>query len=239
MNNVFNFFNRNKGPEKTPEEIAVHNKVAVARAIVTIKDLCEGLAESAMEYKKVALEAYKLGQDSYGDQLVDTILELQDIDQFLNFVILKLRTAIFTAELFNNLNKLTKAVGECQKFLCQGIDAKKLGMDLNALLNPMGNTLGDIKQIMGSVGTTMKASGQLSDSEIMELAGITAKTSSPDEKAKRREQMKKDIQLQLMIDLNPQSPVSDNQNKQDAMPNRDAAYNIDDIVSALDSEKKN
>ncbi|MBQ8685911.1 MAG: hypothetical protein IJ514_07050 [Clostridia bacterium] len=211
---------------KTKSQKQFEQEKLIAQTIVDIRTQREDIEKLASDDFEAAVEAVQLGQEDYANELLETIVELEDFVENLKYLEVKIRTAAITAKTLGKLRELPQALGACRNVFCKGPDFKKLGEDMASLLESLGTARDQFKEFRTSLGKT-------NDPVYAEVFGESRKVTEP-KYAQRLEEKKKALEARI-IGSTAVSPTPTT--AQESVSAEDVAK-VDAIAAMLDEEKR-
>ena len=200
----------------------------IAQSIVDLRTQREEFEKLIKEYEDSAFEAVQLGQDEYANELLETIVEIEDFNESLKYLEVKVKTAAITAEAFSKLKELPEALKACRLVFCKGPNFQKLGKDMSSLLGSLGTARDQFREFRNSLGRNN------TDPVYAEVFGHQRQVEDPKFK-QRLEEKKKALEARLVA-ASGASSVAPAPAEQ-VVSASDAAK-IDTIAAMLDDEKR-
>ena len=200
----------------------------IAQSIVDLRMQREAFENLIKEYEDSAFEAVQLGQDEYANELLETIVEIEDFNESLKYLEVKVKTAALTAQAFSKLRELPAALAACRTVFCKGPNFQKLGKDMSSLLNSLGTARDQFREFRTSLGRNN------TDPVYAEVFGQQRKAEDPKFK-QRLDEKKKALEARLVA-ANGAAAVAPAPAEQ-VVSAGDAAK-IDTIAAMLDDERR-
>jgi len=219
---------REKEAREAEEKQKREQEEAVAQAILNIRGQREGFAALVKEYEDYALEAAKLGRDEFVTELLETIVEIEEFNENMQFLEIKITAAARTAQSFQMINELSEALSACKHLFSQNFDFAALGKDFSSVMASLGTAREQFRQFRTGFGKTN------SSPVFHEIFGRPNQVE--DTKLKSRlEEKKKALEARLVkaTNMSSVSPMPAAQ----VVDNQDAAK-IDAIARMLDDERR-
>ena len=119
--------------KNSKKEFAQEKKIAAS--IVAIKSQREALERLSSEYFDYAKRAAQLGQDEYTNELLESIVQLEDFAENLKFLELKFETTVISAQTVKEMRDLPAILKFVGNLVCKGPNFKKLGNEMSAALS--------------------------------------------------------------------------------------------------------
>lgn len=213
---------------KSKAEKEFEQEKMIAQAIVDLRSSVEDTEKLAQDYFEAAVEAVNLGQDEYANELLETIVELEDFAENLKFVEVKIKTTAMTSNTFKKLGRLPNVISACKNILGETPNFTKLGKDMSKLMSNLSTARDELRKFRGNLS-------QSSDPVYAEIFG-TKKTEDP--KFRQRLADKKKA-LESRLVRNAQTPAPAAATTTAAAGSAADVADVDRIAAMLDEERKN
>ncbi len=194
-----------------------------AEVIVNIEEQVDSLRNLIASYENSAEEAAKIGEDEFADELIDTIIDLEDFIRDLEFVKIKVKTEILTAITFSSLGDLTAVISSLKDLYRSAPDFSKLASEMAALSNTFGTARKGLKDFRNGLS---KNKNDMFD----KLFPGQKKADDPN-REERKKKKKRDLVAKLTVS---DTTVAAAPAK---TAGNDANNSIDDLASMLDDER--
>jgi tetratricopeptide (TPR) repeat protein len=195
----------------------------VAETIVNItmgREMVENLARSYFDY---ALDAAKMGQSSYADELLANIVDLEDFASDLKATELDVRTTAVMTSTMAKLGRLPEAFATLEKIFKQTPNFQKVGANITTLREQLKKQREEFKEFR-------KAFGRSEDAEVAKIFGASHENGFTD----RLQAKKRELEARLMSET-VTSPVSNP--AVGKVTSQDVAK-VDAIAAMLDEETR-
>ena len=193
----------------------------IAASIVSIKSQREGLEKLSAEYFDYAKRAAQLGQDEYTNELLESIVQLEDFAENLKFLELKIETAVISAQTMKEMRELPSILKFVGNIICKGPNFKKLGSE-------MSETLAGLKTFNDQLREFRVGLSRGTDSTYAKLFG---KKDEKDPKYEERLAAKKRaLEASIVMNSDAPAPVAAG----NAVADTQNAASVDEIAAMLD-----
>lgn len=212
--------------ENQARDRELEQKKLIAETLVDIKEQQAEFEKVTNEYFDAAVEAARIGQDEYANELLETIVEIEEFVDDLKHLYIRLKTAAITANAMSKLRALPQALVACRGVFNNGPDFKKLGKDMAELIASLGTARDSFREFRKSMSKTY------TDPVYAEVFGEPRKVGDPKYNLRLAEK-KRALEASLATTTTTPSVAT----PADQIVKKDDVATVDAIAAMLDDEK--
>ena len=211
---------------KSKKDKEFEQEMLIAETIVEIGEQRKEIDRLVEQLLDAALEAAKMDNNDYANELVEMIADFQEFGEELSAVELEIKTCAITAKVMARLGNLPAALKACRAVFAKAPDFTKLGKEFKSLRETLAGARKSVKSLRSEV-----SSNQMSAYE-----KIYGKKENEDPKRTQRvNDIKKAIEARLVTGTAKTQPTP----KPDTSKVTAADdARIDAIAAMLDEERK-
>lgn len=201
-------------------------EVLIAETVVEVGEQRKEIDQLVKELTNSALEAARMGNDSYTEELVEMIADFEEFGEELSAVELEIKTCAITARVMSRLGKLPAALKATRSVFAKAPNFAKLGREFRELRETLAGARKSVKSLRS----------EISSNHMSAYEKIYGKKQQTDPKRKQRvDNIKKSIEANLVSEAAKTQPTA---KPEENTVNAADEARIDAIAAMLDEERK-
>ena len=201
-------------------------EMIIAEAVVEIGEQRKAVDSLVNQLSAAALEAAKMDNREYTDELIEMIADFQEFGEDLSAIELEVKTAAITAKVMSRLGKLPKALKACKAVFANAPDFTKLGKEYRSLRETLASARKSVKSLRSEISSNPRSAYE-------KLYGKKDKVDP--KRAERVNNIKKSIEAHLVSEVAATQPAP---KPETAKVSAEDEARIDEIAAMLDEERK-